>query len=168
VADADQPQIVPVANWDMLAWLWQAYRTDMAPYVNGLPYADGRYAHGPLDAYPAPDREGWLALLPHPNSGEPAPVGFGLVAGLGGARRTVDAFWVASTMRRTGLGRHFALDLISRFDGPWEIAFQHENVAAGHFWRAVAQAAFGDAWTEERRPVPHRPQVPSDHWIIST
>ena len=168
MADADQPQIVPVANWDMLAWLWQAYRTDMAPYVNGLPYADGRYAHGPLDAYPAPDREGWLALLPHPNSGEPAPVGFGLVAGLGGARRTVDAFWVASTMRRTGLGRHFALDLISRFDGPWEIAFQHENVAAGHFWRAVAQAAFGDAWTEERRPVPHRPQVPSDHWIIST
>lgn len=164
----DALHVAPVEDWEVVRWLWQAYRTDMAPYVHGLPYADGRFSHGPLDAYPADDREGWLALLPHPNTGEPAPVGFGLIAGLGADRRTVEAFWVASTTRRTGLGRRFALHLLARYDGPWEIAFQHDNVAAGHFWRAVAREAFGEAWAEQRRPVPDRPQVPPDHWILST
>ncbi|WP_371872608.1 hypothetical protein [Streptomyces pacificus] len=34
-----------------------------------------------------------------------------------------------------------------------------------HFWRRVATEVADDAWTEERRPVPARPDVPPDVWI---
>lgn len=155
-------------EWPVVAWLWQAFRTDMSPVVNGLPYADGRFAHGPLDGYPAADREGWLLRSPHPNTGEPAPIGFALVRGLGAARRTVDAFWLVSTLRRTGAARAFALDVLGRYDGPWELAFQRDNVVAGRFWRGVAEAAWPGRWSEEQRPVPDRPDVPPDHWISTT
>ena len=45
--------IRPVGDdeWELIAWLWQAYRSDLASIVRGLPYADGRYAHGPLDGF---------------------------------------------------------------------------------------------------------------------
>lgn len=154
-------------EWPVVAWLWQAYRADMAPVVHGLPYADGRFAHRPLDAYPAPDRAGWLLWSPHPNTGEPAPVGFALVSGLDAARRTVDGFWIASSVRRLGVGRAFALDVLRRYDGPWEIAFQHDNAPATRLWRTVATSLWGDAWTEEQRPVPQRPELAPDHWITS-
>jgi len=102
--------IRPVGDdeWELVAWLWQAYRSDLAPIVRGLPYADGRYAHGPLDGYPGPDRAAYLAWQPHPNT------------------------------------------------------------AAEGFWRRVATDQFGpegEAWTEEERPVPGKPEVPPDHWI---
>jgi hypothetical protein len=63
--------IRPVGDdeWELVAWLWQAYRSDLAPIVRGLPYAGGRYAHGPLDDHPGPDRAGYLAWQPHPNTG---------------------------------------------------------------------------------------------------
>ena len=32
-------------------------------------------------------------------------------------------------------------------------------------WRRVATAVAGDAWNEERRPVPNRPDLPPDVWI---
>ena len=37
--------IRPVTDdqWPIVAWLWQAFRHDLAPIVRGLPYADGRY-----------------------------------------------------------------------------------------------------------------------------
>jgi predicted acetyltransferase len=136
--------------------------------VQGLPYADGRYAHGPLDGYPADDRVGYLARRPHPNTGEDAPVGFALVSGLGGERRHVDAFWTAPAARRGGLGRQLASHAVERQPGPWTIAFQHDNEAAGRFWRRVATELFGaegHGWAEDERPVPGRPEVPPDHWI---
>jgi predicted acetyltransferase len=164
------PSFRPVADdqWPLVAWLWQAYRGDLAPIVQGLPYADGRYAHGPLDAYPAPDRAGYLAWQPHPNTGEEAPVGLALVSGLGGERRHVDAFWTAPAARRGGLGLRLAAYVVARHPGPWAIAFQHDNPAAGAFWRRVATELFGQegvAWTEERRPVPGKLEVPPDHWV---
>lgn len=154
-------------DWPAVGWLWQAFRADLSPVVNGLPYADGRFAHTLLDTFPAADRAGWLLCSDHPNTGERAPVGFALVSGLGTDRLALDAFWVVAPVRRLGLGRAFALDVLSRYDGTWEIAFQRDNTAAGHFWRSVARAAWGDAWTEEERPVPNRPDVPPDHWITS-
>lgn len=35
----------PVApeQWEIVAWLWQCFRHDLALIVSGLPYADGRY-----------------------------------------------------------------------------------------------------------------------------
>jgi predicted acetyltransferase len=76
--------------------------------------------------------------------------------------------WVAPVVRREGTGWRLALDVIGRHPGPWSVAFQHENVEAGRFWRRVADEAFGrEGWREEERPVPGVPGAPSDHWIHS-
>ena len=45
------------------------------------------------------------------------------------------------------------------------LAFQDENAAAVRFWRHVATKIAGDAWTEDRRPVPGQPSLPPDTWI---
>lgn len=163
-------RILPVADdqWGVVAWLWQAFRQDLAPVVHALPYADGRYQARTLDAFPGPDGAGYLAWQPHPVTGEEAPVGFALVSGLTGERRMLAALWVATAVRRTGAGRELALDVLARHDGPWTVAWQHDNEAAGCFWRRVATDAFGaEGWTEQVRAVPNRPQVPPDHWIES-
>ena len=58
--------------------------------------------------------------------------------------------------------------MIARHPGAWEVGFQRDNVAAGHFWRAVARVAWGDDWVETEEPVPDKPDVPPDHWIRTT
>lgn len=157
----------PVAEdqWEIVAWLWQAFREDLADIVNGLPYADGRYRHARLADYPGPDRAGYLAWAPHPNTGEDAPVALALVRGLGSERHALAEFWVAPAARRTGVGRTFALDVLGRHPGAWEVAFQRDNARAARFWRGVARAAWGEGWTETEEPVPGRPDVAPDHWI---
>lgn len=158
----------PVADdeWDLVAWLWQLFRHDLAPVVGSYPRADGRYKHAALDEFPGPGRWGWLLRQPHPETGEEAPVGFALVTqGDNEARRHLGAFFVVPTLRRQGVGLRFALDVLGRHDGPWSIAFQHDNLAAGHFWRRVADEALPGSWTEEQRPVPGKPHVAHDHWI---
>lgn len=163
-------RVLPVAGdqWGIVAWLWQDFRHDLAGAVHGFPYADGRYRHEWLDAYPAPDRRGYLAWAQHPNTGEDSPIGFALVRGLGDAARTMQSFFVVPAARRAGVGRSFALDVIGRHPGPWTIPFQHDNAAAGPFWRAVSTAAWGSAWSETTEPVPGKPEVPPDHWIRTT
>lgn len=161
----------PVADdqWPVVAWLWQDFRHDLAPVVRGFPYADGRYRHSGLDAYPAPDRCGYLAWVPHPNTGEDAPIGFALVRGLDAASRLLQAFFVVPAARRSGVGRGLARDVIARHPGPWEIPFQAGNTAAASFWRRVATDAWGAAragrWTERTESVPGRPELAPDHWI---
>lgn len=162
--------VSPVSDdqWEIVAWLWQAFRHDLATIVNGLPYADGRYQARQLEGLPSPDAAGYLAWRPHPRTGKDAPIAFAVIEGLTSDRRSVLAFWVAPAVRREGIGRQLALELLARHDGPWSIAFQHENESAGRFWREIADAAFGPGrWSEELRPVPGRPQTPPDHFIES-
>lgn len=155
-------------QWVIVAWLWQAFRHDLALIVNGLPYADGRYQAAPLRRFPSPDGAGYLAWRAHPNTGEDAPVGFAVIEGLTGDRRSVTGFWVAPVVRRAGIGRQLAIEALSRHEGPWSIGFQHENPGAGRFWRQAADAAFGPGrWSERQRPVPGKPHVPPDHFIES-
>jgi predicted acetyltransferase len=163
-------QIRPVGSdeWDVVAWLWQCFRHDLAMIVSALPYADGRYQTRELVEYPSPEGVGYLAWSPHPKTGDLAPVGFALVGGLLAERRSLAALWVAPVVRREGVGRRLALEVIGRHPGPWTVAFQHENVVAGKFWRGVADEAFGrGGWQEEERPVPGVPGAPPDHWIDS-
>ncbi len=155
-------------EWEVVAWLWQCFRHDLAIIVSGLPYADGRYQTRGLPSRPSADVAGYLAWRPHPNTGQAAPIGFALVDGLTGDRRSLAALWVAPVVRREGVGRRLALDVIGRHPGPWAVAFQHDNVEAGEFWRRVADKAFGcDAWREEERRVPGVPSAPPDHWIAT-
>lgn len=117
---------------------------------------------------PSSDSAGYLVWRPHPKTGEDAPVGFALVDGLERDRRSVVGFWVAPVVRREGVGRVLAVEVLSRHNGPWSIGFQHENVAAGVFWRDVANAVFSPGrWSEEQRPVPGLSDVPPDHFIES-
>jgi predicted acetyltransferase len=153
-------------QWVIVAWLWQAFRHDLASVTNGLPYSDGRYQATQLQRFPSPNGTGYLAWAAHPNTGEDAPVGFALVEGLAGDRRSVTGFWVAPAVRREGVGHRLANEVLFRHAGPWSIAFQHDNASAGRFWRKVADTVFGaGSWTERRRPVPGKPRVPPDHFI---
>ena len=77
-------------QWSIVAWLWQSYRHDLALVVNGLPYADGRYQTAVLNEYPMADGAGYLAWRPHPKSGEDAPIGFAVIKGLKGERRSIE------------------------------------------------------------------------------
>jgi predicted acetyltransferase len=71
-------------------------------------------------------------------------------------------------VRRGGVGRQLAAEVLARHDGPWSIGFQHDNVKAGAFWRGVAEEVFGPGrWSEEQRAVPGLPGVPPDHFIES-
>jgi predicted acetyltransferase len=158
----------PVADdqWQIVAWLWQLFRHDLALIVNGLPYADGRYQAAQLARFPSANGAGYLAWRAHPKTGIDAPVGFALVDGLLGDRRSVVGFWVAPVLRREGIGHSLASEVLNRHSGPWSIGFQHDNRSAGTFWRNVADAVFGPgAWSEAARPVPGLPDVPPDHFI---
>ncbi len=172
VSKGSAPGVVvrPVADdqWDTVAWLWQLFRHDLAPIVQGLPYADGRYQAAQLKAFPSPPGAGYLAWKAHPKTGEDAPVAFALTDGLGEERRSIVGFWVSPIVRRDGVGRSLAIDVLARHEGLWSIGFQHDNSAAGAFWRAVAEAVFGQGrWYEVQRPVPGLPDVPADHFIES-
>ena len=169
-ASVAELRVRPVLDneWDIVAWLWQAYRNDLAVVVNGLPYADGRYQSARLKKYPSPDAAGYLVWRAHPKTGEEAPLAFAVVEGLEADRRSIEGFWVAPAVRREGTGQRFALDVLSRHEGPWTIVFQHDNVGALQFWRNVAERAFGSGrWSEEERAVPGLPDVPPDHFIFS-
>lgn len=152
-------------QWEIVAWLWQAFKHDLSPIVQALPYADGRYQHGDLDGYPGSDRAGYLAWAPHPKTLEEAPVAFALVDGLGGERRSLAALFVVPLARRSGVGRALAVNAIRRHPGPWAVGFQHDNAEAGQFWRSVATEVWGQDWAETRDPVRGLPDVPADHFI---
>lgn len=164
--DSMDVRLVSDGEWEVVAWLWQCFRHDLATVVSGLPYADGRYQTRGLPDRSSPDVAGYLAWRPHPKTGEAAPIGFALVDGLTKHRRSLAALWVAPVVRREGVGRQLALDVIARHPGHWSVAFQHDNVQAGKFWRQVADQAFGNgSWHESRKPVPDVPGAPPDHWI---
>jgi GNAT superfamily N-acetyltransferase len=153
-------------EWGAVAWLWQCFRHDLATIVTGLPHADGRYATRGLPDQASSNTAGYLAWRPHPKTEELAPIGFAVIDGLSEERRSLAALWVAPVVRREGIGRRLALDVIERHPGPWSLAFQHDNVRAGTFWRRVADEAFGiSTWHEEERRVPGVPGAPPDHWI---
>jgi GNAT superfamily N-acetyltransferase len=153
-------------EWQIVAWLWQCFRHDLALIVSGLPYADGRYQASDLPTGSTDDAAGYLAWRPHPKSGEAAPVGFTLVRGLMGDRRDLTALWVSPVLRGQGVGRMLALTAFEEHPGPWSVVFSEDNIGAGHFWRQMADESFGPGgWTEDARPVPHVPGAPPDHWI---
>ena len=160
----------PVADdqWPVVAWLWQAFQQDLAPVLDALPYADGRYQWSRLADAPGPDIAGYLAWRPHPNTGEQAPVGFSVVTRVAQPQRVLTAFWVAPAARHGGLGLALARHTVAAHPGPWAIPFQDNNVGAAAFWRRVADEAFGPGgWTQTARLVPGKPDVPPDQWIES-
>ena len=158
--------VVDDADHRVLARLWQLLRHDLATVVRGLPYADGRYSTRGLPTGEDADVAAYLALQPHPNTGEAAPVGFVVLDGLVAGPIHIAAAWVSPVVRGGGLGGRMVTAALARHPGPWTVAWQHDNTAAAWFWRRLADDLLGVAgWREERVPVP-KPGAPDDHRIV--
>jgi predicted acetyltransferase len=160
---APRPVVVPAtpADHEALAHLWQLFRHDLSGTTGALPDRHGRYRDERLRAALAGD-PGWGSHLLRLGD---APAGFALVRGLGADVRVLSAFFVVAAVRRRGVGLAAASAVLAAHPGPWEVAFQEANAPAVAFWRRVATTAAPGAWTEERRPVPGRPELPPDVWI---
>ena len=140
--------------------LWLMFRHDLSEFGGTLPNPDGTFRSERLQA--SFDHPDWAPYLLA--SGE-HPVGLALVRGLSERVRVLSGFFVVRGVRRAGVGLHAVRTVVALHPGPWEIAFQDANAGAVRFWRRAAAEIAGDDWTEDRRPVPGRPDLPPDVWI---
>ncbi|MGV9595449.1 GNAT family N-acetyltransferase [Streptosporangium sandarakinum] len=151
------------ADFSTVERLWLMFCHDMSEFQGGLPAPDATYRSDRLQA--AFQDDDWAPYL---FTSDDHPVGFSFVRALPGPERVLNSFFVVRGARRSGIGMTAVREVISRYPGPWKIAFQDSNTAAVAFWRRVATTIAGEAWTEERRAVPHRPDAPPDVWISFT
>lgn len=152
------------ADRPMVERLWLMFRHDMSEFGGQLPNQDGGFrAERLIKAFEDQDWACYVFAGP-----DDRPVGFAFVRGLTGPRRVLNSFFVVRSMRRTGIGLNAARAVIAEHPGPWEVAFQDVNAAAVRFWRRVATQVAGSDWTEERRAVPGKPDLPPDVWISFT
>jgi predicted acetyltransferase len=144
----------------VLERLWLMFRHDLSEFRSVLPSPDGTFRSDRLtEALADADRAAYLLM-----TGE-HPVGLALIRGLTGAEHVLSEFFVVRGVRRGGLGLRAVEGLVSGYPGRWEVAFQDDNEVAARFWRRVARHLAGDTWSEERRPVPGREDLPPDVWI---
>ncbi|MGW5861569.1 GNAT family N-acetyltransferase [Streptomyces sp. NPDC055239] len=143
--------------------LAQLYRHDLSEFLGHLPTLDGTFGFSTLPLFF--DEPGRQALLIQHGA---APAGFVLTRPLSEGATSISAFFVVRALRRRGVGRQAALQLLHSRPGAWAIAFQEANAGAARFWRGVATAAVGSAWREEARPVPPPApaNLPNDNWIL--
>jgi predicted acetyltransferase len=152
------------ADQQLVDRLWQLYVHDLSQSRQTLPSAEGLFKLGHLAGFrdnPA-DCPGFLVTW------QDAPAGFAYLTGVSGALRTIGEFFIARGARRRGLGEYVAHTLITRYPGSWEIAFQDNNPGAPEFWKRVASDIVGSGWREEWRPVPNKPHIAPDHWLMFT
>ncbi|MFZ1879348.1 MAG: GNAT family N-acetyltransferase [Gaiellaceae bacterium] len=152
LTDADVP---------VVEHLWQLYSHDMSEVRGTLPNDEGLYKAGRLPGYLEDDGTAGYLI-----SYDGAPAGFAFVTGLDTDLRHMGDFFVVRAVRRKGVGYRVARGLLDRHPGSWEIGFQGSNSGAPEFWRRLASDAVGDDWVEERRPVPNKPHIPHDHFIL--
>lgn len=153
-------RLADVSDRPILERLWLLFRHDMSEFSGELPHPDGTFRNNRLQA--AFTETGWAPYLL--TTGE-NPVGLAFVRGLTGPTRVLSSFFVVRGVRRTGIGLRAIRQVVAKHPGPWEVAFQAENVAAVRFWRRVATEVAGEGWAEDVRPVPGRPELPPDSWI---
>lgn len=151
------------ADQPLLERLWLMFSHDMSEFHGRLPAPDGTFRSDRLRmAFSEP---GWVPYLAMSGG---SPVAFAFVRGLTGPIAVLNSFFVVRGARGAGVGSRTVHEVVARHPGPWEVAFQDANTAAVRFWRRVAAKIAGDAWAEERRAVPGRPELPPDTWISFT
>jgi ADP-ribose pyrophosphatase YjhB (NUDIX family)/predicted acetyltransferase len=150
-------------DWEVVERLWQPYAHDLSEFRGTTPGPDGTYRRGHLGWYDRDDEDriAYVARL-----GE-RPIGFALVRGLTGDSRVMGEFFVVRSARGAGHARAFAEHVVRAHPGPWEIAFQDDNVRAATFWRRLGAEVLRDA-SEEPRPIPDKPHIPPDRWLLGT
>jgi predicted acetyltransferase len=141
--------------------LWQLYRHDLSEFRGYMPDSEGLYQPGRLPTFfEDPDRCGYLIYS------DQVPAGFAFIRGLTNEQKVVGEFFVVRAARRQRVGYEAAMALLRLHPGRWAIPFQEENQAAARFWRRVAADATGAACEEEERPVPGKPGIPPDTWLL--
>ncbi len=80
-------------------------------------------------------------------------------------RRMVTSSWCAAR-GGSGWAMRRRRPCSRAYPGSWEIGFQVENVGAPEFWRRVVTDTVGADWREEERPVPGKPHIPDDHFLL--
>ena len=147
----------------VLQQLGQLYRHDLSEAMALLPNPDGTFNNRRLDRFLAEvdkDVKAWLITA----AGRLA--GFVMTTSVSGGGTSIHDFFVVRAMRRSGVGREAARQVIAMFPGRWRIGFQPYNPGVQRFWTQVADAFVGDHWEyEDEPPVPGRP---SDRWIVFT
>jgi predicted acetyltransferase len=143
--------------------LGQLYRHDLSEAYGLLPNPDGTFNNRRLDEFRTgadPEHRGWLIIVAGGLGG------FVMTQRVGEDEMTIDDFFVVRALRRTGVGREAARQVIALFPGRWRIGFQAYNPGVMRFWSEVAAEASGDAWSSyDDPPVDGRPP---DTWITFT
>jgi predicted acetyltransferase len=141
--------------------LWQLYVHDLSEFRGSMPGSEGLYKTGRLRTFfEDPDRCGYLIY-----SGQ-AVTGFALIRGLAGEPNVMGEFFVVRAARRQRVGHEAAVRVLSLHPGRWAIPFQEENPGAARFWRRVGADVAAAGYEEERRPVPGKPAIPPDTWLL--
>jgi predicted acetyltransferase len=144
----------------VLERLWLMFRHDISEFGGQLPNPDGTFRSERLQAaFSDPDWEAYVIMQ------DDRPAGLAVIRGLASQVRVLSSFFVVRAVRRTGIGSRAVRDVVGQHPGRWEVPFQDNNLAAVRFWRHVVTEIAGDAWTEQRRPVPGQPALPPDVWI---
>jgi len=151
------PETRPVAER-----LWQLYRHDLSEFRGTQLDEDGTFPVRRLTPFLEGDANRRAYLFYRGES----PVGLALVHGAATEPRSIHEFFVVRSARREGVARTAVRRLFALHPGAWEIAFQEDNVAAARLWRGIAAETAGDAWLEERRPVPGKPHIRPDVWLV--
>lgn len=140
------------------------YKHDLSEFRGSMPDEEGLFKPGRFPSFFGdPDRCGYLIY------GGQVLAGFAFVRGLCAEARVVGEFFVVRAARRQRVGYEAAVELLRLHPGRWEIAFQEENPGAARFWRRVTADVAGAAGVvvkEERRPVPGKPEIPPDTWLL--
>ncbi|MFD7613636.1 GNAT family N-acetyltransferase [Streptomyces sp. NPDC059828] len=157
---SDLVRSASAADQPVLERLWLMFHHDLSEHSDQLPMPDGTFRDDRLRTALA-DAD-WAPYL---LMSDDRPAGLALVRGLNGPARVLNSFFVVRGARRRGIGAQAVQEITARHPGPWEVAFQDANQAAVRFWRHVATRVAGEGWSEERRPVPRRPDLPPDVWI---
>ncbi|MEH7462194.1 GNAT family N-acetyltransferase [Bacillus thuringiensis] len=80
--------------------------------------------------------------------------GFALIQAIEENSRTyysMSEFFVMKKYRKSGVGKHAAVQLFSKFPGEWEVAEMEENVPAQAFWRKVISLYTNNEYREIRK-----------------
>jgi predicted acetyltransferase len=155
----------PIGDGDrrVLERLWQLYCHDLSEFRGMHPDDEGLFKAGHLPSYFADaDRCGYFIIS------ETGLAGFVLVTGVLEEPRRIGEFFVVRSARRQAVGHDAVIETMRLHPGRWEIAFQEANVGAARFWRGIAAEIAGAGYQEELRPVPGKPHVPADVWILLT
>jgi ADP-ribose pyrophosphatase YjhB (NUDIX family)/predicted acetyltransferase len=127
-------------DWAAVEHLWQPYSHDLSEFRGSTPGPDGTFKRGHLDFFHA----------------DANCVAYLAVQG--------DRPVVVRSVRRRGVARTFAEQVVRAHPGSWWIAFQEENEKAARFWRRLAGEVLTGS-TEELRAVPDKPYIPPDVWL---